>query len=182
MNFAPKAVLKKWIGVAGAILFLTGVGLTARASQNFSLAWNKSSDKKVTGYVLYCGTESGNYTSKIDLAKNTKATVTGLKEGATYYFAVASYNAQKVESVPSKEVAFIVPGALFLSPKSNPTDPARVKFPVAPKHWYEIQASQDLRKWVTIGKTSKAVSNAWAEYDDTNAISNPQRFYRLVLH
>jgi hypothetical protein len=183
MNAGRKAVLKKWLKLAVVVLFLAGFNLSAHAAQSFSLAWNKSSDKKVTGYFLYYGTESGNYTSKINFPKQTTAAkVPGLKEGQTYYFAVASYDAQGVESVPSKEVTFIVPGALVLSPRSNPGDPARVKFPVAPKHWYEIQATQDLHNWVTIAKTTKATANAWVEYADAGASACQQRFYRLVLH
>jgi hypothetical protein len=182
MKSGRKAVLKKWIGLAGVILFLSGFCPAAHAVQSFSLAWNKSSDKKVAGYFLYYGTESGHYTSKINFSKKTSGTVSGLQEGATYYFAVTSYDAQGVESVPSKEISFIVPGALVLGSRSGPGDPARVKFPVAPKHWYEIQATQDLRTWVTIAKTTKATTNAWVEYADIGANAYQQRYYRLVLH
>jgi hypothetical protein len=183
MNAGRKANLKKWIGLASVVLFLSGFNPAAHAVQSFSLAWDKSSDKKVTGYFLYYGTASGQYTSKINLSKQTtSAKVSGLIEGQTYYFAVASYNAQGVESVPSKEITFIVPGALVLSPRSSPADPARLKFPVAPKHWYEVQATQDLHTWVTIVKTTKARSNEWVEYADAGASAYQQRFYRLVLH
>jgi hypothetical protein len=182
MNAGRKAVLKKWLGLAGAVLFMAGFNPAAHAVQSFSLAWNKSSDKKVTGYFLYYGTASGQYTSKINFSKNTRATVSNLQEGKTYYFAVTSYNAQGVESVPSKEITFIVPGALVLEPRSGSGGPACVKFPVAPKHWYEVQATQDLHNWVTIAKTTKATSNAWVEYADAAASACQQRFYRLVLH
>jgi hypothetical protein len=182
MNAGRKTVLKKWAGLAVVIGLLTGVHPAAQASQNLSLAWDKSPDKKVAGYFLCYGTESGNYTSKINFSKKTSAMVSGLQEGVTYYFAVTSYDADGVESVPSKEITFIAPGALFLSPISGSGQPVIVKFPVAPKHWYEIQATEDLHTWVTIGKTGRARSNEWVEYADAAASAYQQRFYRLVLH
>lgn len=182
MNVVRKKFLKQCLGFAGAVLLLAGFHPAVQGAQTLSLAWNASKDKQVAGYFLHYGTESSNYTARINVSKKKPAiTVPGLKEGATYYFTVTSYDSQGVESLPSKEISYIVPGILALGERTNPGDPARIKFPVAPRHKYEIQATDDMRTWVTIGQV-KGVANNWVEFDDATAAQHHQRFYRLVLH
>jgi hypothetical protein len=182
MNTGKKKFFTKCLGFAGAILLLAGFSPAAHGAQSLSLEWNASKDKKVAGYFLHYGTKSGNYTAKVSVAKKKPAiTVPGLQEGATYYFTVTAVDSQGVESLPSKEISYIVPGVLALGERTKPSDPARVKFPVAPKHKYEVQATDDMRSWATIGVV-KGVTNGWVEFDDASAAAHPQRFYRLVLH
>lgn len=147
-----------------------------------SLAWNANPDSSVAGYALYYGNASGSYTARIDVGTNTMATVSGLKEGQTYYFAVTAYNAAVVESAPAGELIYIVPGVVLLTPASQPGNPVTIKFPVAPGHWYEIQASVDLKSWTTIRQTATATSNTWVQFLDPQAGAFQKRFYRLVLH
>jgi hypothetical protein len=182
MNAARKIFLKQCLGFAGAVLLVTGFHAAAQGAQTLSLAWNANKDKKVAGYFLHYGTQSSNYTARISVPKKKPAvTVSGLKEGATYYFTVTAYDSKGVESQPSAEIPYIVPGVLALSQGTHPGDPARVKFPVAPKHMYEVQATDDMRSWATIGQVT-GVTNCWVEFDDTAAAQHQQRFYRLVLH
>jgi hypothetical protein len=181
MNAARNFFWKQGLGLAGAVLLALIFCPEVRGEQTLSLAWNASKDKQVTGYYLHYGTASSNYTARINVAKKKPSlTVPGLKEGMTYYFAVTSYDSQGVESQPSKEISYIVPGVLALDERINPGDPARIKFPVAPKHKYQIQASDDMRTWVTIGQV-KGAANEWVEFDDAAAAQHHQRFYRLVL-
>jgi len=80
------------------------------ASKNLSLAWNPESSAIAAGYVLYVGTTSGKYTTRLDVGTNTATTVSGLSSGVRYYFAVTAYNAARVESAPSAEISYHVPG------------------------------------------------------------------------
>jgi len=107
--------------------------------------------------------------------------VSGLQEGQTYYFAVTAYNSDGVESDFSSEVTYITPGFLSMVGGTN-SNLVSMKFPVAWGHWYEIQASEDLQAWTTIGQTGVATSNAWTQFSDPQASQFPMRFYRLVLH
>lgn len=75
-----------------------------------TLAWNPESSSLVAGYALHVGTNSGNYTTRIDVGTNTATTVSGLNGGVIYYFAVTAYNSAHVESVPSAPVSYHVPG------------------------------------------------------------------------
>ena len=182
-----------------------------------SLSWHASASPRVTGYNIYYGTSSSNYTRKIKVGNLTTTTISNLNCGTTYFFSATAYNSKGDESGFSNETRFIVPGMLALdnaggnlispagraapvpSPaiagqasanaaagpagvKAKPTVPLVIKFPVAPAHWYEVQATVDFKSWTTIWRTGMATSNAWVQYSDTNASAYPSRYYRLVLH
>jgi hypothetical protein len=154
----------------------------AWAAQTMPLAWDPNPDASVAGYVVYYGNKSGNYSSRIDVGTNTATTISGLKEGQTNYFAVTAYNAARVESAASGAVAYIVPGMVLVTPRLKASDPQGLKFPVAWGHWYEVQATADLKSWTTIWQTTAATSNSWVQFQDPKANLFPKRFYRLILH
>jgi len=151
----------------------------AAGGQTVSIAWDPVTNAMATGYAFYYGATSSNYTTRIDAGTNTAVTLSGLAEGQTNYFAVASYNAARVEGSLSPEIKFLVPGVLV---KLSGTNASRFKFPVAVGHWYEIQASTNLVSWSNISQTTNSTSNAWVTFQDPQAASYSKRFYRLVLH
>jgi len=89
------------------ILTLAAVllGSTAASAQTVNLAWDASTDPTVTGYIVKWGTRAQNYTSFIDVGNRTSWTVNGLTVDQKYYFAVTSYNAGGISSMPSNEVS-----------------------------------------------------------------------------
>ena len=182
MNIVEKKFFKQCLGMAAVALLWNGFATAAIGAQSLSMAWNASKDKSVAGYCLYYGTAGGEVkTSRVVLSKKkTLVTVPGLKEGATYYFSVTSYDINGVESQPSPQIPYIVPGILRLGERSNPGDPSRIKFPVAPKHKYLVQSTEDMKNWTTIGQV-KGANNSWVEFDDAAAAGQTQRYYRLVL-
>jgi len=153
----------------------------APGAQNVRLLWNPSKSPAAAGYFLYYGPEQGVYTNKIDMGSSTTASVSGLREGQTYHFAVTAYNSSGVESALSSDVSYITPGLLRLLGTVN-IGSMGMAFPVAPNHWYEVQASEDMQAWTTIGRTDLATSNAWTQFSDPQAGQFSTRFYRLVLH
>jgi hypothetical protein len=101
---------------AHVMLFLTVlcVSLPALAvlqtpGTTITLGWDPSTDPSVVGYHLYYGVASGTYTNMIDAGTNTSVTVSNLVPGVTYYFAVTTYTAAGVESMPSSEITYTVP-------------------------------------------------------------------------
>lgn len=73
---------------------------------NINLAWDASPSTGVGGYKIYYGTSSKNYTLSVDAGNVTSYTMTGLQDGATYYFALKAYNiAKSIESAYSNEVS-----------------------------------------------------------------------------
>ena len=85
------------------------ITVRVRGTVNVTLAWNPSPDSDIAGYRLNYGVTSGTYTHALDIGTRTDATVTGLDEGVTYFFAAVSYNSFGLESQPSNEVSFTVP-------------------------------------------------------------------------
>ncbi len=84
------------------ILFLL-VWAGAAHAASLTLAWDASPG--ATGYTIYYGTQSGVYTSYLNVGNQTSRQVTGLIDGIPYYFVVKAYNAFNMESGPSTEVS-----------------------------------------------------------------------------
>jgi hypothetical protein len=154
---------------------------TARGAQSVSLGWDASAS--AAGYVIYYGTNSGNYTVRMDVGTNINAAVAQLTESSTYYFAVSSYDSTMVESLPSSEISYVVPGLMRLTSGGSSGIAATLSFVVIPNHTYEIQASVDLVTWATLALTVMQTTNGWVQYQDPAPVGMyPTRFYRYIQH
>jgi hypothetical protein len=71
------------------------------------LGWDPS-ESSVIGYKMYYGKTEGDYDYSVDVGNFTSCTISGLEEGATYYFAVTAYN-DIGESDYSNEISYTVP-------------------------------------------------------------------------
>ena len=93
-------------------LIISVLGLLALTGSAFAgsvnLAWDSVSG--ASGYRVYYGTTSANYTANSDAGSKTSATVAGLTDGSRYYFAVQAY-AGTVNSGYSNEVNTVVTAA-----------------------------------------------------------------------
>lgn len=171
-------VFEVWVLISMCVFLSSEI----QGAQSVSLAWNAPSNTTAVGYAIYCRNASSNCSSRIDTGTNIATTISGLKEGETYYFVVTAYNATGIESSPSNEISYIVPGLLVLTSGLTQSVPVSMKFPVVPSHWYEVQASTDLKSWTSIWQTPVMTSNEWSQFSDPQANQFPTRFYRLVLH
>ena len=116
--------------VAAACALLLGLSLPAHAEQ-VQLEWDSNSESDLAGYLVLVGTASREYTQSIDVGPGSPtATVSGLAEGTTYYFAVRAFNTAGMQSGWSNEVVVTTPGtpplapapfAQAFSPSSGPT-------------------------------------------------------------
>ena len=95
------------------ILFccFTGFVLSHHAAYaaSITIAWEASEPglfADVSGYNIYYGTESGNYTyPPVDAGNMTRFTINDLDENQTYYFSVTAYASAGEESKFSPEVS-----------------------------------------------------------------------------
>lgn len=93
--------------------------------QSASLVWNTSVPATgVTGYYIYYGTATGNYTNRIDVGLASNAIVNNLRVGVAYYFVTTAYTASGMESGYSNEAVWqsqqSAQGALRLNIKQLP--------------------------------------------------------------
>ena len=171
--------------MAGGILLFGVLHLPARtfsatvpASSSVALAWDRSTSPTVTGYRVYYGGAGGNYTNSVAVGNVTNGTVSGLASGVTYFMAVVARTSTGLESVPSNRISHTVPAAppaLRVAVGSNRQ--AAVALRGQTGRAYELQASQDLKTWTTLGTVTLGASGS-VTYVDVNAASLPRRFYR----
>jgi hypothetical protein len=84
-----------------------------------TLEWDPSPDPEVVGYQLYYGAASQQYTNVLPVGVTTRATVSNLTEGVTYYFAATTLDVAGLESDFSGEAAYLVPTGPCLIILSN---------------------------------------------------------------
>ncbi len=82
-----------------------------------TLAWDAPASNNATGYKLYRGTASKQYTVVTTLGNQNRHTVNDLVEGRTYYFTVSAVNAHG-ESGHSNELKYTAP-----EPPQSPDPP-----------------------------------------------------------
>lgn len=104
--------------VLGSVLsgFLLLAPFSALAVRSVTLAWDPSSDPNIASYNVYYGVASRVYTNTIPAGTSTNATIPGLIEGTTYYFAATCVDKLGLESDFSTEVYYTVP-----TPNQAPT-------------------------------------------------------------
>ncbi len=114
--------------VIGLMLFASGGALAG----SVNLAWDPVPSASVAGYIVHYGPSAGTYTSTVDVGNVTTRTVSSLVEGSKYYFAVAAYDASRVESPLSNEVSatvpFAAPAASFTASTTSGTAPLALNF------------------------------------------------------
>lgn len=102
--------------VALFVLLLGGLVVATSSpvlgSQSVTLAWNPVTNVNVASYNIYYGSASRNYTNVTSVGNVTNATISGLTEGATYYFATTTLDTSGLESVYSSELAYMVPNGV----------------------------------------------------------------------
>lgn len=76
-------------------------------AQDLTLTWNPNSEPDLAGYRLHYGTALAPYQSLLDV-QTTEATVSNLKFGATYTFAVTGYNTAGEEGAYSASISYTV--------------------------------------------------------------------------
>ncbi|MEX2491089.1 MAG: Ig-like domain-containing protein [Nitrospirales bacterium] len=89
------------------------------SNNSVMLQWAANSESDLAGYKVYQGTTPGSYGSAIEVGNTTVYTAQNLKDGLTYYFAVAAHDTSGNESAPSIEVS-----KLITDPQTDTTPPS----------------------------------------------------------
>jgi hypothetical protein len=160
----------------GGLLILAALGTIVQAA-SVTLAWNQSTDPNVVGYNIYYGGASGTYTNMINAGNVTNATISGLIQGATYYFAATAYSSLGMESPFSSEVSYTVPILPGVQLGVTPTGRFVLTVTGPIGDTYDILATQDFTTWTVIGTVTVGAGGS-LDFTDTNAASFSKRFYR----
>jgi hypothetical protein len=81
-------------------------------ADNVTLSWDPASIPNLAGYRLYSGTTPGTFTQTIEVGNSTTISVSNLREGQTYFFAVTAYDTSGAESASVNEVSYTVPSSI----------------------------------------------------------------------
>jgi PKD repeat protein len=129
-----------------------------------NLAWDASTSSNVGGYKIAYGTSSSNYTATVDAGNKTTYSLSGLQDGAKYFFAVKAYDTAKTaESAFSNEINATVPAAApsltadFTASKTSGTAPLTVDFTPA------ATGTITSWKWDFPGSHTPSVTNSSAK-------------------
>ena len=108
------------------VFLMVAAGWAERASgQTLTIAWDPNPDPSVVGYIVYSGTQSGEYTAKFNVGTATSFTY-GVEAEKPYFFAVASYSGGMLVGPLSAEVVGTVHTTIerpAAAPVSNTTSP-----------------------------------------------------------
>lgn len=163
-----------FLGLASAAPVAAGVTVT--------LAWNQNEESNLWGYRLYYGTASRTY----DWDKmvpvpfpETQTTITGLRHGVRYFFAVTALSIEGLESDYSLEVDYAAP-----VPPPPPITFAladgRLSWPETAEYLETLETCTDLSAgaWEPFTGTFYLDLEArrWVALVDT---SEPARFFRI---
>lgn len=99
-------------------------------SNSVTLAWNASSSPEIVNYNVYSGGVSQTYTNVLAVGNVTNATVSHLTSGGTYYFAVTAVDSAGLESQPSSQISYTVPGTNAVSTNALPAPTVVLTAPV----------------------------------------------------
>ncbi len=110
------------------LFFLFGL-IGARAQNStVSLAWDPDTDSNVTGYLIYYGTSSGNYTQPVSAGLSSTGTLSNLSPGTIYFSVVTACYGNGLQSPPSNEISFTAPTpspqVALVSPNNGATLPS----------------------------------------------------------
>lgn len=117
-----------------------------------TLVWEPSPEETVSGYRIYYGLEARTYLGFVETDEGFSAHITGLEDGATYYFAATAVTEDGSESDYSNEVQWTTPAPpqpTFGLSSVGPELAVLVGYG-APGGTYEIEWSPDLMTWASL--------------------------------
>jgi hypothetical protein len=172
-----KIKVQKIISLFLFIIFcvLSTILATEGKCSQVTLAWDRNTESNISGYKIYYGTGSRVYNWFIDVGNATKYTVTGLADGATYYFAATAYDASDKESTYSSEIShnsctYSISPTTAQFAQQGGTGTVRV----STQQGCSWTASRGA-SWLTITAGNKGTGNGTVSYSVASNSKNPTR-------
>jgi hypothetical protein len=107
-------------------VFMTLTSAQCAWAGSVTLSWQPNTEPDLSGYSIYGGTSSSEYTDAINVGLTSSPaspsyTINDLPEGQTYYFAVAAYDTFGNQSNFSNEVSKYIPSTIPPNPPPPPS-------------------------------------------------------------
>ncbi len=103
-------------------LLLTFFLVNVLYGADITSSWDANSESDLAGYIVYYGTQSGNYTQSVDVGNTTSKTITIQDTNKTYFFAIKAYDNAGNKSGFSQEVSLFVPPPADTQAPSSPNN------------------------------------------------------------
>ncbi|HNY66049.1 MAG TPA: fibronectin type III domain-containing protein [Deltaproteobacteria bacterium] len=91
-----------------AVLYLLGIPMMLWGG-SLQISWKANTESDLSGYRIYYGTSTRDYTYALNVGNTTSVKVDGFIEGTTYYLALTSYDYSGNESGFSSEASVTIP-------------------------------------------------------------------------
>jgi hypothetical protein len=79
---------------------------TSAFAYSITFEWDPNTEEDLAGYIIYYTTSTRHYIHDVDIGDYTSCTISELKDGIRYFFAVTAYDEDGDESAFSKEVCY----------------------------------------------------------------------------
>ncbi|MEY3897433.1 MAG: hypothetical protein RLZZ214_2954 [Verrucomicrobiota bacterium] len=175
------------------VAFAFPVGSAAAATfHSIPLAWNAPPETGITGYKVYVGAASQQYTQVLSAGTNLALSVANMEFGKTYYFAVTAIGSTGLESLLSSELAVKiaqppVPVGGGISTNGSGQTGLNWSYPVSAfssSPQFIVESSPDLVQWTQVATVLPAASTGGtsqtAQFSWPFAITGTRKFYRLT--
>jgi hypothetical protein len=114
------------LAFSGAVLAGTVLAGSAAFADSLTVAWDPSADEAVSGYLVWIGTRSNDYTRTVDVGPSTMFTLPDAVAGQQYFFRVVGYAPGPIIGTPSAEVSGFSNAPPRLAPVGAQTSTAGV--------------------------------------------------------
>ena len=106
-------------GLLLLLLAILSLLVPAAHAGQVTVAWDANPEPEVAGYKIYYGTSPGSYTASLDAGDATSILISGLQDGATYFFSAVAYDTSHNESGFSNEITYAVPAGAAAAGESS---------------------------------------------------------------
>ena len=165
------------------VVLMASLYSSTSSGASLTLGWDEVSDSNISGYTVYYGTNTLQYTASRFVRVPT-VTIPGLIPGIDYYFAVSAQSVSGLQSPLSEELVFEIPWisiALDFLPPRPDSPGLRMWFYPVPDRIHELQTSTDLKEWSVVAVLAPSLAPARYDFVDYPASGNRNRFYRVVV-
>jgi hypothetical protein len=183
----------RFVRLLAPVALALSVGSASAATfHSIPLAWNAPPEAGITGYKVYVGAASQQYTQVLNAGTTPALSVANMEFGKTYYFAVSAVGSTGLESPLSTELSVKIaqpplPVGGGISTNGSGQAGLNWSYPVSAfssSPQFMIESSPDLVQWTQVATVLPAAAvggnSQTAQFSWPFAMTGARKFYRLT--